>query len=106
MRASDPDGLAHGHALVAAEIVHYDYVARIERGRQSALDIGTEDIGIDGAVEHPWSFNPVMAQGGDEGRCIPVAKGRGPGQARPFWGPAPQRGHVRLDPCLINEDQP
>lgn len=93
-------------ALVAAEIVHHDHVARIEGGRQNSLDIGAEDIGIDGTVEHPRGLNPVMAQGGDEGRCVPVAKGRGSGEARPFWGPAPQRGHVRLHPCLVNEDQP
>ena len=45
------DGLAHGLALVRAEIVEDDHVAFSECGDQSLLDIGEEPLAIGRPVE-------------------------------------------------------
>ena len=49
---------------------------------------------------------PVRAQGGQEGHGAPVAMGGVAFEALALLRPAPQRGHVGLDPGLVHEDQP
>jgi hypothetical protein len=40
--------------LVGAEIVHHHDVARGQRRRQAALDVGEEDLAIHRPVDHDW----------------------------------------------------
>jgi len=53
--------LADGFGFVTAEIVHDDDVAGTKRGDEDLLDIGPKALAVDGAVEQPWSVDPVMA---------------------------------------------
>ena len=48
MRAGFSDGLAHGAAFVASEIVHDHDIAALERGDEHLLDIGREPLAVDG----------------------------------------------------------
>lgn len=47
-----------------------------------------------------------MTQRGDKGERLPVAVKELRGQPLSSRPPAAQRGHVRLDPALIEKDQP
>jgi hypothetical protein len=58
---------------VAAEIVHDDDVAGLQGGDEDLLDIGSEALAVDRAIENPWSLDPVVAQGGqDQNAMLPV----------------------------------
>ena len=72
---------------------------------ENLLDIGGEALAIDGAVDHERRVEPIAAQGSDKGHRFPVAM-RGLGhQPTAFWTPAAQRRHIRLDPCLVDENE-
>jgi len=61
---------------------------------------------IDGTVEHARRVDPIDAQGRDEGQGLPATVRGLLGQASPAPAPAAQRGHVRLGPGLVDEDEP
>ena len=103
--AGRPDGLAHGLALVAAEVVQNDDITGPQGGDEHLLHIEAEALAIDRPVYQPGGVDTVMAQGREEGRRAPLAVGRGSDQALPARRPTPQRGHVGLGPGLIDEDQ-
>src|SRR6266702_4305807 len=65
--------VAHGFAFVAAEIVDDDDVVGLQGGDEDLLDVGPEALPVDWAVKNPWSLDPVVAQGGQEGRGPPPA---------------------------------
>ena len=48
------------------------------------FDIKREQFAVHGTVDHPGRVQPVMAQGGDEGLGVSVAKGHMVDKARPF----------------------
>ena len=52
-----PDGAAHRLALVAAEIIEDDDVARLQRWGQSLIDIGPEARAVDWTIENPWDLD-------------------------------------------------
>src|SRR5215204_6140537 len=103
--AGRADELAYGFALVAAEIVHDDDVARLQGGDEDPLDVSSEVFAVDWAIEDPWSVNPVMAQGGQESRGLPVAVWDLGVESLATLRPSPQRRHVGLGPGLVDEDQ-
>ena len=96
---------AHGLALVAAEIVHDDDVAWAQRGDEDLLDIGSKALAVDRPLEKPWRVDPVMAQGGQEGRGLPAAVRDLGDERSAARRPSPQRRHVGLGPGLVDEDQ-
>lgn len=100
-----PNRLADGAALMAAEIVHDDQIARLERGREHLLDIGFERLGVDRAVEEPWRFDPVAAKRRDEGHRLPMAVGNTGHKPFSSRRPAAERLHIGFRPGLIDEDQ-
>jgi len=51
---------------MAAEIVDDDDVTGLERGHQNLFDVSQEAFTVDRAIDHARSFDPVMAQGGEE----------------------------------------
>ena len=55
------DDAAERGRLVAAEIVHDDDVARLERWQQDLFDIGTEAFAVDRPVEQAGSSKAVVA---------------------------------------------
>jgi hypothetical protein len=67
------DGLANRLALVRAQIVHDDDIARLQGRDQFGFHIGPEALAVDRAIEDPGRFNPVMTQGSDEGLGLPMA---------------------------------
>ena len=99
------DHVPDGGRFVRPEIVHDDDVAGPEHGHEKLLDIGAEALAVDRAVEDARCRQPVAAQGAEEGQRAPVAVWSKAAQPLAFWSPAAQRGHVGLDPGLIDEDQ-
>jgi hypothetical protein len=71
--AGCPNELAHGSALVAAEVVHDDDFAGLQGRDEDLLDINSKGLAVDRAVENPWGANPTVAQGSQKGRRLPVA---------------------------------
>src|ERR1700733_4079517 len=67
------DGLPHLLALVGAEIVEDDDVARLEGRCEELLDIGAEAFAVNGAVEQAGRIDAVIAQGGKKRRGLPAA---------------------------------
>ena len=90
---------------MAAEIVHDDDVAGFEDRNELLFDIGAEAFAVDRAVEDARGREPVAAQGAEEGQRPPVAVRREAPQAITLRPPSAQRGHVGLDPGLVDEDQ-
>jgi hypothetical protein len=103
--ADSADGSAHGFALVAAEIVHNDDVARLERWYEELLDIGFEAFAVDGPIENARRVDPIMPQGRKECERLPVAVWRLPAQALSSQSPAMGAHHVGFGPGLIDEDE-
>jgi hypothetical protein len=105
VRAGRTDGPAHGVALVAAEIVHDDDVAGLERGHQELLDIGFEAFAVDRSVKDARCVDPVVPQGRKECEGLPMPVRRLSAQALPSRSPAVGADHVGLGPGLIDEDE-
>lgn len=100
------DDVAHHRAFVRAEIVENDDIARFQGSDELGFDVGLESLAVDRAVENPWRLDAIEPQGGDEGHGLPVAVGRMGDKPFSARAPATQWRHVRLDPGLIDEDQP
>ena len=103
--ADRTDGAAYGVALVAAEIVHDDDVAGLERRHEELLDIGFEAFAIDRSIEDARCVNPVVPQGRKECECLPMPVRRLSAQALPSRPPAVGADHVGFCPGLIDEDE-
>jgi hypothetical protein len=99
------DQASQGSRLVAAEIVHNDDVARLKLWNQNLLNIGAEAFAVDRAVEQARRGKTVAAQGAKEGQRPPVAVWREAPYSLAFWPPSAQRGHVGLNPGLVDKDQ-
>jgi hypothetical protein len=56
-----------------------------------------------GTIDDPGGIQPVMAQGGDEGLGLPVAKGCMVDEARAFGRPPGGFGHIRLERGLVDK---
>ena len=100
-----PDHLPDGGRLMRAEVVHDNDVAGLEHRHELLLDIGPEALAIDRPVENAWRGEAVEPQGTQEGQRTPMPVGRKGTQAFALRPPASERGHVGLDPGLIDEDQ-
>ena len=103
--AGGANGVSHRLAFMASQIVERDNVAWPQCRNKNLLDISKEPLAIDRAVEHARRFNPVTAQRGQKGRCLPVAV-RHVGDEPPAAGaPAPERRHVGLDRGFVDKNQ-
>ena len=103
--AGGADERPHRLAFVATEIVHDDDVTFAQRGQEDLLDIGSKALAVDRPLKQPRCIDAVMAQGGQEGRGLPVAVRDLGDETLAAWRPSPQRRHVGLGPGLVNEDQ-
>jgi len=99
------DGFAGGFALVAAEIVHDDDIARPQHRNENLLDIGEEGFAVDRAIDDAGGIDAVMAECRQEGERAPMTVRRFGNQLPAARPPAAQRRHVGLGPSLIDEDQ-
>lgn len=100
------NGVSHGLAFVAPQIVENDDVARLKRGDQDLFDIGAEREPVDRTIEHAGRRQAIHAQSGQEGHGAPMAVRRITLEPPPFRTPAAQGRHIGLDPRLIDEHQP
>lgn len=91
---------------MAAEIVHDDDVAGLKRRYQDLLDVGPEDVAIDGAVDDQRGGETAGAQCCDERRCFPVTVRHRRDQALTARGAPVAASQVGGRPGLIDEDQP
>jgi hypothetical protein len=71
--AGGADQAAHGVALVAAEIIHDDNVARAQGGDQELLDIGAKAGAVDRPVDDAGRGDAVVAQRRQKGQRAPAA---------------------------------
>ena len=97
--------MANRLALVAAEVVHDHHIARLERGRQRLLDIGSKAFAVDRTVDQPGRLDAVVTKRGDKGHGLPMAVRNFRHQTFAFRRPAAQRLHVGLRPCLVDKHQ-
>ena len=88
------DGGANGAALMAAEIVHNDDVARREDGHENLLDISAEACAIDRSVDDGGRGEPVAPQRRQESERLPFAERRFGDEARASSASAMGAGHV------------
>ena len=91
---------------MATEIVHHDDVARPQHTNELLFDIGAEALAVDRPIEHARRSESVTAERAQEGQRSPVAVRRKAAQPLALGAPAAQRGHVGLDPGLVDEHQP
>ena len=59
-RSARFDRFPHAGHLVAAQVVGDDDIAGREGGREELLDIGTEAVSIDGAIEHQGRDDAIV----------------------------------------------
>ena len=105
MRTGRPYQLSRVLALVTAEIVEDDDVARAQRGNEHSVDVDQESLAIDRSVDDERRIDTIVSQGGEEGQRLPMTVWDVGTKAPAAWSPAPQRGHVGLDPRLVDEQQ-
>ena len=91
---------------MAGEIVQDDNIAVLKDGDQAFADPCVEGYTIDGAVYHPRGDDLIVSKACNEGKCFPVAKRRFGVQGLTPWRPSPCAGHVGLDACFIDKDEP
>src|SRR5687768_17364368 len=97
--------MANGLALVGAEIVDDDDVARLERRHEDLLDVLKEALAIDRSVDEPRRGEPIVTQSGQEGHGLPAAVWRLAWQALSARRPSAKRRHIGLGPGFVDEDQ-
>ena len=56
--ACGPNHLPDGLALMRAQVVEHDDIARLKGREKLLFDIGPEGVAVDGAVDHPWRIDP------------------------------------------------
>jgi len=81
------------------------YLCERGTGQQELLDVGAEDGPVDGAVDDARGGERIGSESGKEGERAPAAVGREALQPLAFDAPAADRGHVGLDPGLIDKDE-
>ena len=105
-RANAADRHADGGPFVAAQIIHNDDVACRQGWDEALLDIIEEAVAVDRLIKDARSIDPVAAQCRQEGHRFPMAVGHLGIKPFALGAPTAQRGHVRLHPRLIDEDEP
>ena len=56
-------------------------------------------------LDQKWGVDPASAQGGDDGRSLPVVVGHGPAAAPTLRAAPIEPGYLRIESRLIDEDQ-
>jgi len=103
--AGRADKLAHGFALVTAEIVHDNDVTLTKRRHQDAGHIGAKALAVDRPLKKPRRIDPIEAERGQEGHRVPATVRDLGHAALAARRPSAQWSHVGLGPGLVDEDQ-
>ena len=91
--------------LMARQIIENEDVAGGECRRQNLLDIGSEEVAVDRAVEHVRSGDAGRSQTGDQGGRLPMAVRNRREQAQAAGAAAQAAGHVGGRPGLVKKNQ-
>jgi hypothetical protein len=78
----------------------------LERGTEHVIEVGEEDLRIRRRLDRHRGDHAAHAHRAQDGEDLPVAFGRGFGDAPPAPGPSIALGHLRRDAALIQKDQP
>ena len=105
MGSGSSDRGTHGAAFVAAEVVHDDDVAGLQRGHEDLRHVGKKALCVDRAVEYARCADAVMAQACKKRQRLPVAMRNLRDQPLAARSPPMRSGHVGLGPGLVDEDQ-
>src|SRR5215212_2977336 len=100
-----PDRLFDPSDLVNSQVVHRDYVARLQRRREHLLDIGAEHGAGHGPVEHQGRDHASAAQARHDGRGLPMTRRRRIDQALAPGTPAREAGHRCGGGGLVQEHE-
>ena len=100
------DGVADAGDLVRGEIVHDDDVARPQRRRQAAADVGAEDGAGHRPIDDEGGGEAAGAPCGDERRPLPMAVGHLADQPPAAAAAAPRARHVGGGGGFVDENQP
>lgn len=92
-------------ALVEPHIVEDDDIAGLEFWSQLGLDPRLEMAGVHRCIDDPWGDQAMAAQAGDEGLCLPLAKGGMRLVTVAFRRPAGAFGQLGVGRCFVDEDQ-
>lgn len=92
-------------ALVEADIVEDDDIARLQFGRQLRLDIAFEYLAVHRALDDPGRDQAMAAQAGDEGLGAPMSERRMRQVALALRRPAGALGQFGVGRGLVDEDK-
>ncbi len=99
------DGSADGLAFMATEVVEDDDVAWPQDRDKALRDVSQEAFAIDGAIDDARCGQAVKAQRSHERQGFPVPVRNLGAQAFALAAAPVCARHIRLDPCLVDEDQ-
>ena len=105
MAPAAQDRIAYRLRTMAAEVVEDDDVARAQFRDEELLDVGAEDDPVDRTVDDARRGQRIGSESRKEGERAPAAVGSEALQSLAFDAPAADRGHVGLDPGLVDEDE-
>ena len=88
------------------QIVQNERIAWLQARAEPLLEINREDCGIDWSVDQKRGCNLFVAQGGNEGRALPMTMGHRAQATLPTGTAAMQSGHLGVQTCYIDKDQP
>ena len=100
------NGGANGAALMAAEVVQDDNVARRKDREETLFDISAEACAIDRSVDDAGRCEPVATQRRQKHEGPPSAEGRFGDEAFASGASAMGARHVGFRPGLVNKDKP
>ena len=91
--------------LGASTHVHDDDIAGVQRRNQFLFDGSGELLSVDRSVEDTGRGQAIVAQGGDEGRRLPMTEWRVADQSLADLTRAVARRHGRGRPGFVDEDE-
>jgi hypothetical protein len=92
-------------ALGASAHVHDHDIAGAQRRNQFLFDVSGELLSVDRSIEDTGRGQAIVAQGGDEGRRLPMTEWRVADQSLADRTPAVARRHGRGRPGFVDEDK-
>ena len=101
--AGGSDQAAHSVALVAAQIIHDDNVARVQGGDEELLDIGAKADAVDRPDDNARRGDAVVAQRRQKGQGAPAALRHLGDQASAATAAPMSAGHVGLGPGFVDK---
>ena len=82
---------------MGGEVVQDHDISLVQGRGQLGFDVEVEEFPVYRPADDPRRVQPIMAQCGDEGLGLPMAKGRVIDQTRSAWGPSSGLGPVGLE---------